>query len=104
MRNQRFQLFSRKFNSVVLGISLLGLLFGTKFIVPSFGQAVGGGISGVVHDQSGAVIPGATVTIQSVETGAVRTLETDADGRYVAPSIAVGHYQLTATKEGFNPE
>ena len=41
------------------------------------------------------------MVIRSVETGASRTLTTDDAGRYAAPSIAVGLYQITASKEGF---
>jgi hypothetical protein len=41
------------------------------------------------------------VVIRNLETGASRKLVTDAAGRYAAPSIAVGAYQITASKEGF---
>ena len=64
-------------------------------------QVVGTSIFGAVQDESGAGIAQAQVVIRSVETGASRTLTTDDAGRYAAPSIAVGAYQITASKEGF---
>ncbi len=39
--------------------------------------------------------------IQNTETNAVRTLTSDSDGRFSAPSLPVGHYSVTATKPGF---
>ncbi|HYA16864.1 MAG TPA: carboxypeptidase-like regulatory domain-containing protein [Bryobacteraceae bacterium] len=70
----------------------------------SFGQVVGASISGTVKDKSGAGLPGAAVDIRNTETGAVRKLTTDEGGRYSAPSIPVGIYEVSATKEGFAPQ
>ncbi len=67
-------------------------------------QVVGGAISGIVRDQTGAALVGANVTIKSAETGAERKLVTDASGMYATASIAVGEYEITASKEGFNSE
>jgi hypothetical protein len=69
-----------------------------------WGQVVGGAISGTVHDESGAALPSADVTIKNLETGAERKLVTDASGRYAAPSIAVGQYWVSAAKEGFQSQ
>lgn len=68
------------------------------------GQVVGAAISGTVHDETGAGLPTANVTIKSVETGAERRLTADQNGRYSAPSIAVGRYEVSASKQGFNSE
>jgi hypothetical protein len=68
------------------------------------GQVVGAAISGTVHDESGAPLPAANVTVRNLETGAVRKLVTDEAGRYSAPSIAVGRYELTASKAGFQSQ
>lgn len=67
-------------------------------------QIVGGTISGTVHDASGALLPGAAVTVRQVETGAVRTVMTGQDGRFSAPSIAIGEYAVTVNLPGFNPQ
>jgi len=56
---------------------------------------------GTVKDSSGAAIPGASVTIKSTETGVQRSVVTDDAGRFDAPSLAVGHYEITAAKTGF---
>jgi hypothetical protein len=58
-------------------------------------------ITGVVRDASGAVVPGAAVTIQHVETGTTRTAETDANGNYSVPSLPVGQYEVNVEKSAF---
>ncbi|MGC2163612.1 MAG: carboxypeptidase-like regulatory domain-containing protein, partial [Silvibacterium sp.] len=60
-----------------------------------------GSIWGSVNDTSGAAIPGATVTIKNTETGEKRTVVSDATGKFNAPALPVGHYEVTATKTGF---
>src|ERR1017187_6377991 len=64
-------------------------------------QVVGASIWGTVRDGSGASLPGATVSVKNIETGAERKLATDDRGRYSAPCIAIGKYQVSASKEGF---
>jgi hypothetical protein len=67
-------------------------------------QVVGASISGTVIDDTGAGLPEASVTIRNTETGAERKLVTDDAGRYAAPSIAVGPYQVQAEKVGFTSQ
>ena len=66
------------------------------------GQAGRGGISGLVSDSSGAIIPGATVSAQNSATGATLTTATTAAGLYSFISLPPGSYQITATANGFN--
>lgn len=61
-------------------------------------------ISGVVKDTSGAVLPGATITVKSAETGAARTVVTDAAGHYSVLSLDVGSYDARAELEGFQTQ
>ncbi len=61
------------------------------------------GITGIVTDAIGAVIPNATVTLRNTATGDERTLTTDADGRYLAANLAPGVYTLDAQSMGFMP-
>ncbi|HEY3989509.1 MAG TPA: carboxypeptidase-like regulatory domain-containing protein [Acidobacteriaceae bacterium] len=68
---------------------------------PSYAQVVGGSISGVITDASGAVVSGATVIIRNQETGNERRLVTSSDGFYSAPSIPVGRYSVSAAKDSF---
>lgn len=58
-------------------------------------------LRGTVKDTSDAVIPGATVRIRSAETGLLRTVVTDDSGRFEVTSLAVGRYEVTASKTGF---
>jgi Carboxypeptidase regulatory-like domain len=53
-------------------------------------------ISGTVRDASGAVLPGVSVTIQNQDTGISRTVITNETGRYSAPALGLGNYQVTA--------
>ena len=78
------------------------LLVGVE--VQVWGQVVGASISGTVKDDSGAGLPEASVTIKNLETGAERRLLTDDAGRYAAPSISVGPYQVQAEKVGFSTQ
>src|ERR1035438_2260982 len=64
-------------------------------------QVVGASISGTVKDETGSALAGAAVSVKNMETGAERKLIADEAGRYSAPSIAVGRYQVTAQKPGF---
>jgi len=71
---------------------------------PMLAQVVGGSISGIVKDETGAGIPAAQVLLKNSETGAERRLVSDEWGRYSAPSIAVGRYTVTASKENFQSQ
>jgi hypothetical protein len=59
--------------------------------------AVTGGLSGVVTDSSGAIVPNATVTIVNTATRDTRVLTTNAEGRYVAPFLKPGPFTVSAT-------
>src|ERR1051326_6274258 len=58
-------------------------------------------ISGRVDDATGAAIPEASVTVKSLETGAVRTVLTDATGNFRVFSLPVGSYEVKVEKPGF---
>ena len=58
-------------------------------------------VSGVVTDQTGAVIGGAQVQMMRTDTNLTRTTVTDANGYYVIPDLSVGPYRLQVSKEGF---
>src|SRR5689334_23520201 len=65
-------------------------------------QAAGGAIEGTITDQSGGVLPGATVTVRNTATGVTRETTTDATGLYRAPLLPVGPYEVTAALAGFS--
>src|ERR1700693_3565778 len=58
-------------------------------------------IRGTATDQSGAVLPGVTVTVLNNETGVIRTFVTNGDGLYDTNSILPGTYTVTFSKPGF---
>jgi hypothetical protein len=58
-------------------------------------------ISGRVADATGAGIDGATITVKSVETGAVRTAVTKPNGDYSVLSLPLGAQEVKAEKKGF---
>jgi hypothetical protein len=64
-------------------------------------QTIVGRISGTIKDASGAVIPGATVTVTNAATNLVRTATTDADGFYTVTNLPVGTYLIAAESQGF---
>lgn len=66
-----------------------------------FAQATTGTISGTITDETGAVLPGVTVELKHLDTGAVRSTVTDDEGRYRASNLAVGTYEVKAAMSGF---
>jgi len=57
-----------------------------------------------VQDQSGAVIPGATVSVKKQQTGAQRTDITESHGLSVIPGLPPGAYTLSTSVKGFSPK
>ena len=71
--------------------------------VLAFGQVDAGTITGTVHDGSGAVIPGANITVESVGTGLKFEITTGAQGIYVSPPLRPQEYTVEVRVEGFDP-
>jgi hypothetical protein len=61
----------------------------------------GGAIEGLMTDESGAILPGVSMTIRNEATGVVRATASDETGYYRAPLLPVGRYELTASLSGF---
>jgi outer membrane receptor protein involved in Fe transport len=66
-------------------------------------QTATGQITGTVTDVSGAVVPGATITVVSELTGSKREATTGKAGDYVIPLLPVSTYSVTASLQGFRP-
>lgn len=64
-------------------------------------QSAGGSIDGTVSDESGAVLPGATIVIRNQDTGLAREVKSDAQGFFKAPLLSVGSYEITVSLSGF---
>ncbi|MGH9613712.1 MAG: carboxypeptidase regulatory-like domain-containing protein, partial [Bryobacteraceae bacterium] len=70
--------------------------------VPGFSQNVTAELRGTITDSTGAVFPGATVTIHDVQTNSdIRTITTNGDGSYDATFLPYGTYTVTVSKTGF---
>ena len=69
--------------------------------VAASAQTVGANLQGVVSDQSSAVVPNAAVEVVNVGTGARHSLVADEDGRWRAPALQPGEYEIRATATGF---
>ena len=67
----------------------------------AFGQSERGAITGTVHDESGAVIAGAKVTVTEIATGTTLSLASNDSGDYTGPNLSVGVYSVRVEKEGF---
>jgi len=84
----------------LLGANALCLL--ASLAVPAFSQVLDRGeLGGTVRDETGAALPGVTVTITHVETGLTRVVTTDGTGRYRAPLLPVGRYTIQAALPSF---
>jgi len=58
-------------------------------------------ILGTATDSSGGVLPGVSITVRHLGTSLTRTVVTDSEGRYRAPALPVGSYEITAQLPGF---
>ena len=82
-------------------LGLVLLLFVLAFSVPAQQLAT---LNVTVNDQSGAGVPGATLTLKNKDTGAVRTATTGEGGLAVVADIPAGLYDLTAEHSGLAPQ
>ena len=79
----------------------LAILLTAFLVLASQAFAQEATIVGTVTDSTGAVVPGAVITITSVDKGTARNITTNNDGQYAAPSLAIGHYTVRAEAKGF---
>lgn len=79
----------------------LMLLFAVVIRLTAAAQETTGTITGVTTDSTGGVLPGVTVTLKSVNTGAVRSVVTNEAGIYIASGLSVGTYEVTFELQGF---
>lgn len=71
--------------------------------LPAAAQFETATVLGTVHDKSGAITPGVTVTLLNLDTGMTETKVTDASGSYEFFTVRLGRYRVTATLDGFAP-
>lgn len=67
-------------------------------------QTVNGTVTGTVTDPSGAVVPGAQVTVKNTDTGAIRKVTSNSTGIYSAPALPPGNYSVNVINPGFTQQ
>ncbi len=82
------------------GVTAVLLAAGMAYRCPAQTVAVAD-VSGIVADQSGSAVPGATIRMVQTDKEFVRTAVTDSEGRYVVPNLPVGPYRLEVKAAGF---
>jgi len=81
------------------GIALVAVvLFATTGLIA---QIFPGRITGTVRDAQGAVVSGANVKLQNTSTGLERSVDTNENGEFNLPQLALGTYRITVSKPGF---
>lgn len=95
--------FKRWARTSVAIVGVLGIATAVQISQPSaFAQTlISGDITGRVTDSTGAVVPGATVTIKQAGTGVSKTATSNSDGTYRFSLVTPGSYTVTATAPGF---
>src|SRR5689334_15734369 len=63
----------------------------------------GGAVSGIISDPTGAVVPGATVTLVNTSLGAQLVSTSDSAGAFAFPNVPVGRYDFLVDLDGFKP-
>ena len=81
---------------------LIVLLLGTPPAWALGGQFETGNVVGTIKDTSGAVVPGAKVTLTNTQTGVTSEKSSDANGNYEFFTLRPGTYVITAEKAGFS--
>jgi hypothetical protein len=78
------------------------LIFATNLHRPLWAQSADtGAIFGSITDKSGAVVPGASVSVTNTATGSLKTVTTNPGGFYAAEALASGDYKISVAKQGF---
>ena len=85
-------------------VSLVLVVFSLVFISvqPARAQVDEGAITGIVQDTTGAVVPGAQVTLLNIDQGISLQTKTDNGGSYTFSPVRVGRYTLSVTAQGFS--
>src|SRR5687767_6178954 len=82
-------------------LTVLALLAVTAGAARAQSQAINGTIEGTLKDSTGGLMPGVTVTIRNIDTGAERVVVTNSQGQYRAPLLPLGSYRVAAELQGF---
>ena len=89
--------------SVWLTLFLTGAGVSGVAVPTASAQTAAGEITGLVKDQAGAAVPGATITVTDVRTNLQRVVVSTGEGVYTVASLAPGEYRLNLELSGFKP-
>jgi hypothetical protein len=89
--------FRQMRTTLYVGVFMLAASSGTQLFAQS------ATVSGQVLDASGAAIKSATVSLLNTDTQVERTTLSSANGSFILPPVAPGHYKVAVTAEGFEP-
>jgi hypothetical protein len=104
--HRRAQGFSRQAGSLLPGMRTAGFLSLLVLLLAgtATAQVSSASVNGVIRDPNGAVIPGATIVLTSVDTSVEHTSVSNGSGAYVFLDITPGRYTVAASAQGFNPQ
>jgi carboxypeptidase family protein len=89
---------------MTLRTRLAGMLLCLAGLAGTAEAQFNGQLQGTVQDQTGAVLPRATVTLENTETGVTLNGVTDSDGGFRFPNLAPGRYRVKGDLTGFRPK
>jgi outer membrane receptor protein involved in Fe transport len=82
--------------------AIVAALAALAIAAPALAQtAATGTVEGLIRDATGGVLPGVTVIVRNVDTNVARETVSDEGGRYRAPALQPGRYEVSATLAGF---
>src|SRR4051812_37047448 len=83
---------------LAIGLIVMGLAART-----ASAQVLYGSIAGTLTDETGATVPGATISVTNTSTGLSRQATTDQSGHYSIPNLLEGTYDVSVEASGFKP-
>ncbi|MFB3902499.1 MAG: carboxypeptidase regulatory-like domain-containing protein [Acidobacteriota bacterium] len=100
LRLSASRLWRREVKPALWALGLIVIIAGLC-VVEVGAQATEGTILGTITDSSGGAVPGATISVTSVQTNAVRTTLTNDVGEFVVTNLPLGSYTVSAEMTGF---
>src|SRR5262245_16654625 len=92
-----------RFRTRLFSLCLFAACLAAAIARPAHAQTAAGELTGLVRDQAGAAVPGASVTVTETRTNAQRVVVSTSNGVYTAASLAPGEYRLEVELNGFKP-
>ena len=89
------------FGTPLTRVSFIALIVCAVTSAPTFAQVGGASVGGIVTDDTGARLPGVTVTVRNTVNGATQVLLTGPEGNYRAVALQPAAYEITAELSGF---